>query len=91
MGGGIFMIIPAGDLWNGEDAFYLVDSANSDASAPIGAKVLRSSTGCDALGGPIGFSFFKPAACTKAVLFSLHQTVVRRCRESFDEELLITV
>lgn len=38
LGNGIFKITPAGDLKNGEYAFYLVNSGNSNASAAIGAK-----------------------------------------------------
>jgi hypothetical protein len=38
LGNGIFRITPAGDLKNGEYAFYLVNSGNSNASAAIGAK-----------------------------------------------------
>ena len=38
LGNGIFKITPAGDLRNGEYAFYLVNSGNSNASAAIGAK-----------------------------------------------------
>ena len=38
LGNGVFKIVPAGDLKNGEYAFYLVNSGNSNASAAIGAK-----------------------------------------------------
>lgn len=38
MGNGIFKVMPAKDLKNGEYGFYLINSGNSNANAAIGAK-----------------------------------------------------